>query len=210
MYDPSTIVDMRHNVNFNQGRSIPTTRSHSARRGSPVNDIHSPPEVLGAPSHYMQQINGSKCITMNQAPPYQQPKTGLSRGLSPQSSVCDGCHQLQARVLELEGRTSSTSDKLLSFENEVLSILKGISADIREMKRNSTPSLDQSPQSRWSPHVLDMEPRSRYRVANENTVPYQGGPARPSALTRDAIAGACVALEKLVSDARVQARGSQR
>lgn len=194
MYNPTSIVDLRNNTSFHQNRSTPGSRMNRVTSSGGWHDLHSPPEMLIAPGVFPDSVMHSG----------RHRRSSIDIGVpKPTSSVCDGCSELQSRVSDLESKLFYASERIVSFEQDVLSILRNISTDLRDMKRNGTPPIDQSilTQRVLSP-PLDFSVFNKHRRSiRENTPPSQNRQIPEG--TREAIAGACVALEKLITDAKV-------
>ena len=116
---------------------------------------------------------------------------------SNRSPDCSKCASLNAKVYELERRLYETSSRLESFEREVLTVMKGIASDIHAIKRDN---------ERPSNRSLSLNPED---VVLRAECPSSGDLDRGnSESTREALAGACVALETLISEARTRVRPS--
>ena len=129
-----------------------------------------------------------------------------SHGL-PCISSSEECQALQLRVSALESRLSMANDKMVRFETDVLEMLSSISSEVRNLKEamrvkqtvselNSLPRLN-----------LDRSERSGFCDVLENSIPVEDEwecpeSRTPEMSTQAAIAGACSALEKMISEAR--------
>lgn len=194
MYNPTSIVDLRNNTSFHQNRSTPSSRINRVSSSGGWHDLHSPPEMLIPPGVFPDSVMHSG----------RHRRSSINIGVpKPTNSVCDGCFELQARVSDLESKLFHASERIVSFEQEVLCILRNISTDLRDMKRNGTPPIDQSMLThRVAPPPLDFSGFNKQRRSIwENTPPSQNRQIPEG--TREAIAGACVALEKLIAEAKV-------
>ena len=186
--NPVSIVDLRNNIHFNQTRNTPPVLAAASAYPLQHHDISSPPEPIQVSSG-RHDLN----ISRNRASMSQ-----LHPGIT---SMCDGCTALRARVAELESRLFMTSEKLVSFEYEVISILKGISDDVKEMKRQTNLSGMRS----TSPNAGF----SRLNAGNDtenNSFNFESSPGD----ARTAIAGACMALEQLIFEAKSMTSPNKR
>jgi hypothetical protein len=199
MYNPASIVDLRRNSSFTmtngpnsgvadfQGSFLKVEKSIT-----PLTGLQSP-----AMSGAQTPMSG---IRINESSLFHIPPSRYSNPALPQS--CNSCENLRQQFDSLEARQCASEERFLKFEQQVLSVLRGISNDLREIKAaRDTPSIGNS-LNRITPPPLDLG--SMRRATQKSTVSNNQNSSQTPELdyTRDAIAEACVALERLVADAR--------
>lgn len=182
MYDPSAIVDLRRNKSFCRaarnafGQENVDWQSLRTNSDSPVQQTPLRPR-------------NTRDMRMNESPSLHP--SILNRDPSNRYLDRKKCSSSDSRIDELERRLHETISRLESFEREVLAVMKAIARDIHAIKRENEQPLTHSG------HVLSVEGFSqsehhfscdRYRGDGEGA--------------REALAGACVALEALISQGR--------
>ncbi len=88
---------------------------------------------------------------------------------------CDSCEELAGRLHIMEEHIISLESRQATFETQVLSLMKSISQDIQDLRSRSSRETS-------GIHYIS-------RTSNQD-------------VTRDAISSACVALERLIADAK--------
>jgi hypothetical protein len=172
MYDPSAIVDLRRNTSFSRVYS-----SKSLQPGQITASDNSDLRVLcTTPVRLPSQRTSA---SFNEPTNMGRSNAVLSM---PATGSCRGCSHLSHRVSELEFQLNSTQSRLRSFEGEVLAVMKSISNDIRELKSGESNSNSVF----WKP---------------DNLAPTEES-CRLTEPSRAALTEACMALERLIADAR--------
>ena len=172
MYDPSAIVDLRRNTSFSRVYSSKSLQ----------------PGQINAVGNSDRTFSGSSPVRLSSQRTSASFNEPIHMGKSnpvfslPATDICRGCSHLSSRVLELENQLSSTQSRLKSFEGEVLAVMKSISNDIRELKSGESNSNS----AFWKPENLPPTEES----------------CRLTEPSRAALTEACVALERLIADAR--------
>lgn len=182
MYDPSAIVDLRRNKGFCRaannafGQENGNWHPLKTNSDSPVQQTPLRPRI-------------TRNMTMNESPSLDP--SILNR--DPASRYSDGktCLSADARISELERCLHETISRLESFEREVLAVMKAIARDIHAIKWENEQPVAQAG------HVPSVRGflQSEHRFSCDR----YGGNGEGA---REALAGACVALEALISEAR--------
>ena len=189
MYDPSAIVDLRRNKSF--------CRAANNAFGQENGNWHSVKTNSDSP---VQQTplrpRNTRNMRMNESPSLDP--SILNR--DPASRYLDGptCFSSDSRIDELERRLHETISRLESFEREVLAVMKAIARDIHAIKRENEQPVAHAG------HFLSVEGFSQ--PEHQFSCDRYGGDGEGA---REALAGACVALEALISEARSRINLSQ-
>lgn len=203
MYNPASIVDLRRNSNFSSSSARPSANLDP--EASYQRSVRPAFQGFGNQYHGMPEsptpVSG---VRMNESTLFHIPHSPIQH-LDTRDSC--KCVELFQRVSVLESRLADSEKRFVTFESEMLKMLRGISADLREAKFAGQTLSNETLARSYSvtpvtPPPLDLQ--SLHRPADKSTVfvnPHNS-PTPELELTRDAIAGACVALERLVSDAR--------
>jgi hypothetical protein len=181
MYNPATIVDLRRNPSFTVASS-PGSDAPTHTPGKHISREHKHSHALFPNESPME--GGHQKMTND------LPK--ISVGVSSQLSTCSGCYALIDRIENLSASFHSLQERQASFESEILTIMKSISHDIQGLKDRDTRQQGRMDQS-FAPRVGLFDTSHRFKSPLNSTEMEQ---------TRDAIAGACLELERLVAEAR--------
>ena len=205
MYNPASIVNMRSNISFNQPQPSSASSPHLPLRTSGISlnkaldargrlpngvfEAYSPP-LLPEVDAYSVRIGDYATRSVD----------------SKLFPTCEGCYQVEMRVKDLEEELLSTCSKLESFETEVLEILRLISEDVHVGKRSGTKfteslHLSTSRSKGTCPPLLNLSSaRGARSIPSDRS--HKSRCDNQIHLTREGIADACIALERLIADAR--------
>lgn len=192
MYNPASIVDLRQNISFNRPRSSSSLNSPQPLCAS--NSLKSLPKADSTQYNY----NGLFDANLDAFSPFQTDKTMTLRinqnfasppSQNPPKSCCQNCLQLHQKVVELEARVGRTEGRVSMFEAEVLEYLRSTSRgqlNGKELQRGFQASSVSGPSITSS--------NQNFHIARSTR-------SDSSEATRQAISGACHALENLIANA---------
>lgn len=197
MYNPASIVDLRKNISFNRPRSSsslnspqPLCASNSLKSLPRADSIqHNCNSLFDANLDAFSRFQTDKTMELriNQsfaAPPSQNPS----------KSSCQNCLQLNQKVVELEARVGRTEGRVSMFEAEVLEYLRSISRGQSNGKELHRGFQD----------LASSVPGPTPSSSNQSFHIARSTRSDSSEATRQAIAGACRALENLIANASVR------
>lgn len=197
MYNPISIVNMRHGFNLN---------SSTPPRDIQINNIgYSPPKLIGPPRN--RRNNSANPIDDCK----EAPAAFNSRLLiSPQchdstSRDCDGCGHLSRRIDQLEDEIRVMNLRMEEFQNEVLVRLSHISNNFSEnpgtsrTRRSSVVSVSSSCIGDRTSLPKSVTRRGDFSSLH---VPTNLDPSLETPDSRQVIAEACLQLEQLIIEAK--------